>query len=45
MRVYVVLLESGTIYAVFRNKSKAQNSIAHLATLYERATIKECKVL
>ena len=45
MKVYVVLLESGAIYAVCRSKSKAQTTADNLSKLYENATVKECKVL
>jgi hypothetical protein len=45
MKVYVVLLESGTICAVYSKKSKADTAVANLEKLYENATIKECKVL
>ena len=45
MKVYVVISECGTILDVYKNKSKAEGVVERLETLYEKATIKECKVL
>lgn len=45
MRVYVVLLESGTIYSVRKSKKSAEADKVRLESLYEGSpTIKECIV-
>lgn len=45
MRVYIVLMESGTIYSVRKSKKKAEADKARLESLYEESpTIKECIV-
>ena len=45
MRVYIVLMGSGTIYSVRKSKKKAEADKARLERLYEEfPTIKECVV-
>lgn len=45
MKVYVVIMESGTIYSVSKSKKKAEKDKAHLENLYEDyPKIKEFKV-
>lgn len=46
MKVYVVLSEDGTILAVYKNKIRAKMVVKYLDTIYyEKATVKECKIL
>ena len=43
MKVYVVLLEDGTIYSVRKSKKRAEADKARLERMYEYyPTIKEC---
>lgn len=42
MRIYVVFFESGKIYGIYTNKSKALKEVDQLNNVcYENATIKE----
>ena len=46
MKVYIVLSENGTVLAVYKNQIRAKMVIKYLDTIYyEKATMKECKVL
>ena len=45
MKVYVVIMESGTIYSICKSKKKAEKDKARLENLYEeKPKIKEIKV-
>ena len=45
MRVYIVIMNSGTIYSVRKNKKSAEADKVRLESLYEGSpTIKECIV-
>lgn len=44
MKVYIVLMESGTIYSVRKSKNDAEKDKALLATMYEHAIIREYDV-
>ena len=41
MKVYIVLLESGTVYKVYKSKSSAVQEVEKLNGFYEKASIKE----
>ena len=43
MKLYVVLFESGRIYAIYKSRFKAQKSVKELDAYYEKATIQEWK--
>ena len=44
MRVYIVLMGSGTIYSVRKSKTDAKKDKAQLESRYENAMIKEFNV-
>lgn len=45
MRVYIVIMDDGTIYSVRKNKKSAEADRARLERMYEVSpTIKECIV-
>lgn len=45
MRVYIVIMDDGTIYNVRKSKKKAEEDKAHLESMCEmNPTIKECIV-
>lgn len=44
MSVYIVIMESGNIHSVHKNKSKAIDKKAELEKLYENSIVKEFKV-
>ena len=45
MKLYVVLFESGRIYAIYSSKAKAQKVVAEMQNeFYENATIQEHKI-
>lgn len=45
MRVYIVIMDDGTIYNVRKSKKRAEEDKARLESLYEHhPTIKECIV-
>ena len=45
MKLYVVIFESGRIYAIYSSKAKAQKQVAELQNLYyENATIQEHRI-
>ena len=45
MKVYVVLMESGTIHSVHGSKSKAEATRSTLEKMYEKPVVKEFQVL
>lgn len=44
MKVYIVLMESGTIYSARKSKNDAEKEKARLETMYVNATIQEYDV-